>query len=144
MTTPYRLQIKAKIMQVREATGPTVRGCESVAGIFEDAARADREMVFVLTLSQKHRVIDRHIVSMGTLTSSLVHPREVFRPAILDSAAAVVMVHNHPSGDCTPSKEDHEITSRIKKAGDMLGIRVLDHVIVAGKEHFSFCESGAL
>jgi DNA repair protein RadC len=77
------------------------------------------------------------MVSQGTLTASLVHPREVFRPALRESAAAVVLVHNHPSGDPTPSREDIEITERLMRAGELLGVPVLDHVVVAERGYRS-------
>ena len=79
---------------------------------------------------------------MGTLTASLVHPREVFRDAIRSAAAAIVLVHNHPSGDPSPSAEDRSVTERLRSAGALLGIRVLDHVIVADSGYFSFREAG--
>jgi DNA repair protein RadC len=75
------------------------------------------------------------VISVGTLNSSLIHPREVFNPAIKASASSVVIVHNHPSGDCNPSKEDKEVTKMLNEAGRILGIKVLDHVIV-GKDGF--------
>ena len=84
------------------------------------------------------------MISQGTLTASLVHPREVFRPALRDAAAAVVLVHNHPSGDPTPSREDREITQRLAEAGELLGIPVLDHVVVAERGYASLREDGAL
>jgi len=141
MPVHYGLQIKAKVFQVREATGPTVRNGLDFYNMFSDIHHADREMFFVVTLNQKHKIIDKHLVSMGTLTCSLVHPREVYRTALLDNAAAVVFVHNHPSGDCTPSKEDNELTKRLCEAGKLLGIRVLDHVIV-GDTYISFRDAG--
>ena len=81
-------------------------------------------------------------VSVGTLTASLVHPREVFREAIRAAAAAVLLVHNHPSGDPSPSEEDRTVTERLVSAGELLGIRVVDHLIVAEGGHFSFREAG--
>jgi len=83
-------------------------------------------------------------VSEGSLNQSIVHPREVFAPAVRESAAAVIFVHNHPSGDPSPSREDREITRRLKEAGELLGIRVLDHVIVGDGSYYSFTESGVL
>jgi DNA repair protein RadC len=85
----------------------------------------------VLLLNARHEVQRRVMVSRGSLNASIVHPREVFRPAILDSAASVVLVHNHPSGDPEPSDEDLAITRRLVQVGELLGIAVLDHVIIA-------------
>jgi DNA repair protein RadC len=85
----------------------------------------------VLILNARHELQCRETVSIGSLNASIVHPREVFLPAILHSAASVVLVHNHPSGDPEPSEEDLSITKRLVQVGDLLGIGVLDHVIVA-------------
>jgi len=97
-----------------------------------------RESFHVVLLDGRHRLMAVEAVSLGTLTASLVHPREVFREAIRRAAAAMLLVHNHPSGDPIPSKEDREVTRRLEAAGELLGIRVLDHVIVAEDGYFSF------
>src|SRR5207245_2331486 len=91
----------------------------------------DREAFVALHLDYKNRLDGLHVVSIGSLSASLVHPREVFKAAILSNAAAIIVVHNHPSGDPTPSREDREITARLKLSGETLGIPLLDHVIVA-------------
>ena len=83
-------------------------------------------------------------VSLGTLAASLVHPREVFKAAIIGNAAAIIVIHNHPSGDPTPSREDREITARLKSCGETLGIPVLDHIVVAAEGYRSFAEMGLL
>lgn len=144
MATQYATQIKAKVFQVREATGPCVRDGSDFLAPFDDIRNACKEMFFVVTLNQKNKVIDRHLISMGTLTASLVHPREVFRPAILDNAAAVAFVHNHPSGDTTPSSEDRSMTRRLKDCAELLGIRLLDHIIIGGDNYTSFLDEGLL
>ena len=102
-------------------------------------AHLDRETFVVLLLDTKNRVLVSPTISVGTLSSSLVHPREVFKPAVRVSAANVILVHNHPSQDTTPSREDREITKRLKAAGEIFGIQVLDHVII-GDGHFSMKE----
>ena len=94
------------------------------------------------TLDAKNRLISRETVSVGHLTAALVHPREVFKAAILANAAAIALVHNHPSGDPEPSREDVEITRRLVKAGELLGIPVLDHVVVTRRGHVSIAERG--
>jgi DNA repair protein RadC len=99
-----------------------------------------RESFHVVLLDGRHRLIGMEAVSLGTLTASLVHPREVFREAIRRAAAAMLLVHNHPSGDPSPSQEDRAVTRRLQAAGELLGIRVLDHVIVAEDGYFSFRE----
>lgn len=95
------------------------------------ACDGKQEEFHVVTLDTKHQVIATHRVTVGTLDASLVHPREVFRPAIRDAAAAVLLVHNHPSGNPTPSPEDRAVTDRLERCGQTLGIDVLDHVVVA-------------
>lgn len=102
---------------------------------------ADREHFVVLLLSTRNHVIGINTVSIGSLNSSIVHPREVFKPAIVGNANHIILAHNHPSGDTTPSKEDIEVTKRLVEAGNMLGIQVLDHVIV-GDRYISLKEQG--
>lgn len=98
------------------------------------------EEFHIVTLGTKNQVIATHQISVGTLDASLVHPREVFRPAIKDAAASVILVHNHPSGDPTPSQEDISVTKRLEDAGKTLGIDVLDHIIVAGDRSLSLAQ----
>ena len=90
-----------------------------------------QEEFHIVTLDTQHGPINSHLITVGTLDASLVHPREVFRAAIRDSASAILLVHNHPSGDPTPSREDRAVTDRLVQVGDVIGIRVLDHIIVA-------------
>jgi DNA repair protein RadC len=99
---------------------------------------ADKEMFMVLHLDAKNKVVKEEIVSIGILDASLIHPREVFKSAIKESSRAVIFVHNHPSGDPTPSAEDEAITNILKEAGELLDIPVLDHVIVGTEKWFSF------
>jgi DNA repair protein RadC len=103
-----------------------------------------KELFLVVLLDARHRVLRDEVVSEGSLTSSIVHPREVFAPAVRESAGAVVFVHNHPSGDPRPSDEDVAVTRRLLHASELLGIRVLDHVIVGDGEYASFKEAGLL
>ncbi|MFO7900758.1 MAG: DNA repair protein RadC [Planctomycetota bacterium] len=103
-----------------------------------------RETFVALLLDIKNRLIRDVTISQGSLNQSIVHPREVFQPAIRDSAASVIFVHNHPSGDTSPSREDREITRRLKQTGDVIGIGVLDHVIVSETGYTSFADEGLL
>jgi DNA repair protein RadC len=105
--------------------------------------RADREMFVVVLLNAKHRPIGINVVSVGSLSSAIVHPREVFKPAIAGNSAAILLAHVHPSGCPEPSREDIELTRRLRDAGELLGIRVLDHVIVGDGKHYSFVDAGA-
>ena len=102
----------------------------------------DREELIVACLNAKNEVNSVNVVSIGSLNNSIVHPREVFKTAILSNAASIVMIHNHPSGDVTPSKEDKEITLRIKESGTILGICLLDHIIIGNDTYYSFKEHG--
>jgi DNA repair protein RadC len=95
-------------------------------------------------LDTKHRMLRVRVVSIGCLDSTVVHPREVFREAAAASAAAIVLFHNHPSGDPAPSPDDVALTARMVTAGAIMGIDVLDHVILADQRYFSFAESGQL
>lgn len=102
----------------------------------------DREELIVACLNAKNEVNSINVVSIGSLNNSIVHPREVFKTAILSNAASIVMIHNHPSGDVTPSKEDKEITLRIKESGIILGVKLLDHIIIGNDTYYSFKEHG--
>ena len=105
----------------------------------------DREVFAVALLTIRHRILGLHTVSVGCLSSSLVHPREVFKPAILAGSAAVIVAHNHPSGDPEPSAEDYALTRRLSAAGTLLGIDVLDHVVLGEHGRFvSLKERGLL
>ncbi len=101
-----------------------------------------QEEFHIVTLDTKHQPLATHRITVGTLDASLVHPREVFRAAIRDAAAAVLLVHNHPSGDPTPSREDHQVTDRLTEAGKLIGIQVLDHIIVARTRSASIRDLG--
>ncbi len=125
--------------------GDAVRGPSDLYRHFAARLRdARHEQFLVVLLDGRHRVMRTETVSRGTLTASLVHPREVFRPAIREAAAAIALVHNHPSGDPTPSREDREITARLARAGELLGIRIVDHVVVAEGGYHSLREDGDL
>jgi DNA repair protein RadC len=100
-----------------------------------------KEHFCVIFLDTQNRIIGRHLVSVGTLNASLIHPRETFRRAILKNCCSVIVVHNHPSGSLEPSPEDVDVTTRLVKAGQLLGIAVLDHVIVTRSAYFSFSEA---
>ena len=99
-----------------------------------------KEIFKTVLLDSKNKIIRDVTISEGSLTASIVHPREVFNPAIKNSAAAVILVHNHPSGDPSPSREDIEITQRLVKSSEIVGIKVLDHIIIGDGRHFSFLD----
>ena len=124
---------------------PRIREGADVAELLHPRFSAEkREHFLVLPLSAKNEVLMVADVSVGTLTNTLVHPREVFEPPIRCGAAHIILAHNHPSGDPAPSAEDHRLTRTLKEAGTLLGIPVTDHVIIGREGFFSFAEEGVL
>jgi DNA repair protein RadC len=120
-----------------------VRDAAAVYGHFRGRLpQLEREVFYVLLLDGKNRAQGEVLVSEGSLTTALVHPREVFAPAIREAAAAVILVHNHPSGDPTPSAEDRALTERLRQVGELVGIRVLDHVVIGRGRWASLAEEG--
>lgn len=104
-----------------------------------------QEHFVVYTLDGAHRVINERVITKGLVNRTITHPREVFQQAIKDNAVAIIIGHNHPSGSVQPSQEDKDLTTRMKNAGELLGISVLDHIIIGKQaEHFSFLEKGLL
>lgn len=154
----YVVQFTLKTFTVRDPHEPDgailhkegfpLRDSESVARYARNSVYemndADKEHFVLLALNNKNRVIGFKVISTGSLTASLVHPREVYRAALYFDAAAVIFLHNHPSGDPAPSPEDIEITKRLKECGDLFGIRVLDHIVLGHDRHWSFSDKGML
>ncbi|MBR5172091.1 MAG: DNA repair protein RadC [Phascolarctobacterium sp.] len=105
---------------------------------------AAKEQFVVILLNSKNKVIGTEVVSEGSLSSSIVHPREVYAPAMLHHAAAIMVAHNHPSGDSKPSLEDEEVTRMLSRSGKVLGIPMIDHVIIGDGNYYSFLENEAL
>jgi DNA repair protein RadC len=138
------VELGRRIGQVRNPGRPVISSPADVDRLLRGRiANLDRENFVVVLLNTKNEVIETSAVSVGTLSASLVHPREVFKPAVRASAASVILAHNHPSGKVEPSKEDREVTRRLGEAAEILGIEVLDHVIV-GDGYFSLKEHGML
>ena len=114
---------------------------KDVSIVLEDNLRGlNKEHFIILMLNTKNFLLGIETVSIGSLNSSIVHPRELFKSAINKSAAAIILAHNHPSGDATPSMEDIEVTKRIKSGGQLLGIDVIDHIIIGDNSYYSFKE----
>lgn len=144
-------QLKAALaLGKRALASPLSRGTKitSSRDLFEHyhpTLRDLRHEIFkVVLLDAKHAIVRDATVSEGSLTLSIVHPREVFTMAVKESAAAVIFLHNHPSGDPTPSQEDRVLTARLVSAGEVLGIRVLDHIVVGDGRYVSFADQGWL
>ncbi|HTK70018.1 MAG TPA: DNA repair protein RadC [Candidatus Eisenbacteria bacterium] len=119
---------------------PLVRGPETIFELTADIRRSNREHFVGFYLNSRNQVLRREIISIGSLNASIVHPREVFIPALAVSAASLILAHNHPSGDPSPSEEDLAITRRIAESGRLLGVELLDHVVVAREAYTSFKE----
>ncbi len=117
---------------------------QQVYDCFKFLMEETKEMFMCLHLDGKNRIIAVDLVSIGSLNQSIVHPREVYKTALLSNAAALILIHQHPTGDPTPSSEDIAITRRLKEAGDILGLKVLDHIIIGDGEYLSFVERGLL
>lgn len=132
------LKLQTKVQVLYEA----IAGPDDVVKQLSFIKDNEKESLVVILLDSKNKVTKKEIVSVGSINSSIVHPREVFKTAIRESAASVIVGHNHPSGDPTPSREDIEVTKRLMKTGKILGIDVLDHIIVAGKRYCSLKERG--
>ena len=137
---PFRCQLPV------EGTVSGPRDAAKLAGAL--LAGADVERVLALHFNTKRRLIGVHVVSVGTLDASLVHPRDVYKAAVLSNASGLILAHNHPSGDPTPSGEDRALSDRLRQAGELLGVDLLDFVIVTdpidGFRYYSFKESGVL
>jgi len=130
-----------RLAEAAMCPGTAVRSGGDVARIVRDSARGlRRESFFAVLLDVRHRILGIHVVSTGGIDAAPVHPREVFSPAIRDGAAAVVVAHNHPSGDPTPSAEDRAVTERLRDVGVLVGIQMLDHLVVGSERFYSFAE----
>jgi|SRR5690349_5004968 len=138
-----------KLLRVRLVTvttlpfsekAPIMTGPDVVAHVARTVLPTDREGFLVIHLDSRNAIRSMELVSIGSLNSCIVHPREVFKAAILANAASIILAHNHPSGDPTPSPEDLAITRRLRRAGQLLGIDVRDHVVVTAEAYVSFME----
>lgn len=149
MKNEYGLEV-VNVRLVKEQTlysdKPAGSPNQAVEIVADELASMDREVFCVMNLNTKGKVVNLNVVSVGVLDSSLVHPREVFKSVILSNAAAVILLHNHPSGVVEPSPDDYEATARLIEAGEILGIKVVDHIIVGSGtgEYYSFANEGDL
>ena len=135
-----KIQYKLVREEVSEYHTRHMRGSRDVYGWFRHLENLDREKFIVVCLNVKHRVVCFDEVSMGTTSQCTVHPREVVKGAILSNASAIVLIHNHPSGNCGHSAEDNKLTIMLKEACSLFDISVLDHVIIGHNEYYSFTD----
>ena len=145
MTEPSFYVAEITKRRYRGRAPKPVRGPDDVVALIGRKLLAEsREHFVVLLLNARHECVAVETVSIGSLNASIVHPREVFRPAVLAAAASIIVAHNHPSGDPEPSPEDLAVTRRLREAGDLLGIELLDHLVVAERGYVSLKSRGAL
>ena len=140
----YRVSLRLIRDEDRDYQPRALNCSKDVYEFFKDIEDLDRESFYCAHLDQKNRVISCEEVSKGTVSASLVHPREVYKAAVLSSAASIISAHNHPSGDPTPSREDREITRRLSEAGRLLGIPLLDSVIIGHGRYHSTKDAGEI
>ncbi|MBS4006891.1 MAG: DNA repair protein RadC [Clostridium sp.] len=139
------LELSTRLASRLRTELPIVSSPGDAAGLVMEEMRHNlREHFRVVLLDSKHKVLGIEEISIGSLNTSLVHPREVFRPAIRKSCASIILLHNHPSGDPTPSREDLDVTRRLSEAGRLIGIEILDHIIIGDGNFVSFREKGLL
>lgn len=134
-------ELTKRAMEVDDSSLPIIATPKDAVAQLVELRHNKKEHFVVLYLNARNQLVHKETVSVGTLTANLVHPREVFEPALKYSAAQVVVAHNHPSGDPEPSEDDRVITQKLNEAGKLMGIDVMDHIIIAGKSHFSFKEN---
>lgn len=135
--------VKEKNLEYGDAQISSPKDCANIFKKF--IGDYDREALAVLSLDTKNKINSITVASLGSVNSSIVHPREIFKTAILSNASSIIISHNHPSGNCCPSKEDISITSRLKECGRILGIELLDHIIVGEDNNYiSLKEKGLL
>lgn len=133
--------IQTKFMTVKDATEIKISSSDKVIDICKDMSFLAQESFQVLTLNAKNILIDRHMITLGLANATLIHSREIFRPAIQDAALSIILIHNHPSGDTTPSPEDLRITKKLIEAGKIIDIEILDHIIIGKQNGEPHCMS---
>ena len=138
----YQIKSELKFMVVKEAMKVKIKSPDMAYEIMRTEAKIDRECAWVLHLNGRLDLIEKELVSMGTVEGAFMHPREIFKKAIVNGSSAIIIIHNHPSGDTTPSEEDFKVATVIKKAGELLGIPVNDFIIIGGQGYVSFADEG--
>jgi DNA repair protein RadC len=136
-------ELTKRALEVEDNNLPTINSARDAVDQLQELRAAKKENFIALYLNARNQLIHKEIISIGTLNASLVHPREVFEPALRILASQIIVAHNHPSGDLSPSEEDVKITKRLTAAGELLGIEVLDHLIVVENNFSSLKESSS-
>ncbi|MEK4108614.1 MULTISPECIES: JAB domain-containing protein [unclassified Paenibacillus] len=142
------IEITRITQQIDKTNLPLIRVCSPIDAVEitnKYIVDEDREVLLIMVLDTKNQIIAIHRCHMGSLSASIAHPREIFKAAILNNAASIIIAHNHPSGIVTPSEEDIKLTQRVAECGEIMGIELLDHLIVGWQEgYYSFKSSGLL
>lgn len=139
----YRIQLVSDAALDSKAPMPLLRQAEdAVSHLRPHLEGLDREATWVMVLDSRRKVLGAQMVSLGTLTQCLVHPREVLKPVILLNGASFLVAHNHPSGDCTPSHDDTATCTRLRQAGELMGIPLLDFIVIGHQRHYSYANNG--
>ncbi len=137
-------ELSKRALEVNDTNLPVINTARDAVAQLSDIRDLKKEHLVALYLNAKSQLVCKETISMGTLNANLVHPREVFEPALTYSAAQIIAAHNHPSGDSKPSEDDIEITKRLTEAGKLMGIEVTDHIIISKNSYFSFKEENVL
>lgn len=137
-------ELSKRAMEVNDTNLPSINDAKDAVAQLTDLRDLKKEHFVALYINARNKLIHKEVISVGTLTANLVHPREVFEPAMIRAATEIVVAHNHPSGDSEPSGADLEITKRLVEAGKILGIKVLNHIIITKENYFSFQDKGLI
>lgn len=138
------LELGRRVLRRELGTRPLLSTPADALPLLADIRDQQREHFLCLHLNARNQLIQKEVVSVGSLSASIVHPREVFRSAVAAAAASIILAHNHPSGDATPSHDDLELSRRLQRAGELMGIEVLDHIIISAVDYVSLKERGVL
>lgn len=133
-------ELTKRALAVEDNNLPTINSAKDAVAHLQELRTAKKEHFVVLYLNARNQLIHKETISIGTLNANLVHPREVFKPAIDHLAASIIVAHNHPSGEVDPSPADLELTKRLQEAGKLIGIEVVDHIIIAGNKNYSLTD----
>lgn len=136
------IELGKRALKKHSTNLPTIQNPQDIVNMVGDLTKLRKEHLIVLYLNARNQVIEKETVSVGTLNSLIIHPREIFEPAVRYLAAQIVLVHNHPSGNPEPSEEDENMTKRLITAGTLMGIEIIDHIIVTSTTWYSFREEG--
>jgi len=146
MTKQYTMTELLQMVQ-EEAQRQSIDRITSASDVYSllaEYATKEQEHFLLLTLDGASHIIEKRVIHIGTLNQSLVHPREIFRPAIIDNSAGIIVAHNHPSGTLDASRSDIQVTTRLKEVAKLVGIELLDHVIISKNGYYSFSDEGLL